>query len=70
MAAIRHRIAHGSNYNRVLFQAASMQLVGRRYPGASAGRLLRDWNVAASPHQRWLHTLGNELVSLALQIAP
>lgn len=45
LAAVRHRIAHGSDDARAKFDLAAIQIAGRRYPAASAGRLLRDWNL-------------------------
>jgi hypothetical protein len=69
-AFVRHRIAHGSKDAQHKANAATIGLCGRRYPGSSAGRFLRDWNTAATPPQRWLHTIGDELASLASQIAP
>lgn len=67
-ASLRHRIAHGSRDARRKADAASIGLSGRRFPAASAGRFLRSWNTAASPPERWLHTLGGELASLSRQI--
>jgi len=69
-ASIRHRIAHGSVHARLEFGHATMGFCGRRYPGASAGRFLRDWNLWAGSAERWLQTLGSELKNLAFQIVP
>ena len=70
MASVRHRIAHGSDDARSKFDFASMQLAGRRYRGASAGRLLRDADPNSVAEERWLTILGRALGDLALQIAP
>ncbi len=70
MAAVRHRVAHGSEDVRNQFDIASMQFAGRRYPASSAGRFLRDWNGTTRPPERWLETLGLSLVGLAQQISP
>ncbi len=68
-AAIRHRIVHDQADARKKFDFASVQLAGRRYPASRPGRLLRDWNPNATPPQRWLETIADELLSLAGQIA-
>jgi hypothetical protein len=69
-AAVRHRIAHGSDDAGRKIDAATVGLCGRRYRGSSAGRFLRAWDTSASPPKRWLHTIGDELASLAAQICP
>jgi hypothetical protein len=69
-AAIRHRVAHDSSFSRQQFDAATMGLVGRRYPGSSPGRFLRDWNRVVVPPERWIQTIGAELKDLSRQIAP
>jgi hypothetical protein len=69
-AAIRHRIAHGSEDARQNLNRATIGLCGRRYRGASAGRFLRDWDSSVTPPQRWLHTIAAELENLAAQITP
>jgi hypothetical protein len=68
--SIRNRVAHGSAHSKSQFDIATMSLVGRRYPGASAGRLLRDWVLAISPLERWLQSIATELKNLASQIVP
>jgi hypothetical protein len=69
-AAVRHRIAHGSTDARHKLDLATIGLCGRRYSASSAGRFLRDWDTSVSPPQRWLHSIGDELGNLAVQIAP
>jgi hypothetical protein len=69
-AAVRHAIAHGSADARQKFDSAAIGLAGRRYPGSSAGRFLRDRDHAAVPPRRWLHSIADELSGLAGQIAP
>lgn len=69
-AAARHRIAHGSHQVREELDKATMGLAGRRYPGSSAGRFLRDWKPDSQPRERWLATIATELIGLAKQIAP
>jgi hypothetical protein len=69
-AAVRHVIAHGSADARQKFDAAAIGLAGRRYPGSSAGRFLRDWDHTAVPRRRWLNSIADELSGLAGQIAP
>jgi len=70
-AAVRHRIAHGSDQAKRAMDSASMQLSGRRYPASSAGRFLRDWK-ADDPmvQERWLRVITNELTGLGYQLAP
>jgi hypothetical protein len=68
MANIRHRVAHGQADARSKFDSATMDLAGKRYPGARPGRFLRDWNRNTAPPTRWLHLLSSELASLASQI--
>jgi hypothetical protein len=69
-AAVRHRIAHGTEDTRASIDTATINLGGRRYPGSSAGRFLRDWDTSSSPPSRWLSSIGHELRNVALQIAP
>lgn len=70
-AAIRHRIAHGSEQVKKEMNTASTGLAGRRYPGASAGRFLRDWRKAEPLQQeRWLKTIADELTGMARQMSP
>jgi hypothetical protein len=71
LAKIRHRIAHASVQVNREMNAASMHLAGRRYPGASAGRFLRDWKTDDPlVRERYLRVVTNQLVGLALQLAP
>ena len=71
LAKVRHRIAHGSTQVKQEMHAASLHLAGRRYPGASAGRFLRDWK-ADDPlvRERRLRVVANQLTGLARQLAP
>lgn len=69
LSAIRHRIVHDQFDARQKFDAAAMNLVGRRYLASRPGRLLRDWDPTAIPPRRWLETFGAELIALANQIA-
>ena len=64
-AAIRHRIAHGQSDARNKFDLATMSLAGRRYPGARAGRFLRDWDSTITPPLRWLESIIRTLTALA-----
>jgi hypothetical protein len=64
-AAIRHRIAHGQADARSKFNLATMSLAGRRYPGARAGRFLRDWDSGIMPPVRWLESITRTLKALA-----
>ena len=71
LAKVRHRIAHDSTQVRRGMDAASMLLAGRRYPGASAGRFLRDWKVDDPlVRERRLRVVTNQLIGLAKQLAP
>lgn len=70
-ASIRHRIAHGSEQVKGAMNKASMGLAGRRYPGASAGRFLRDWRKSEPLQQeRWLKSIADELTGMARQMSP
>jgi len=69
-AAVRNRIAHGSDYAIQEFDLATMMLTGQRYRGSCAGLFLRDWNSRAVPAERWIQTIGTELKNLAFQIVP
>jgi hypothetical protein len=70
-AAVRHRIAHGSDQVKGEMNAASVGLAGRRYPGAAAGRFLRDWHEAEPlQKERWLRSIADELGGLASQMSP
>lgn len=68
MADIRHRVAHNTNDVRAKFDVASMALAGARYPGARAGRFLRETVLGASPPRRWIDDLATELTALARQV--
>jgi hypothetical protein len=67
---VRHRIAHSSDYARMMFDRATMSLVGHRYRGSSPGRFLRDWDNTCTPRERQLHAIGDEMKNLAKQIVP
>ena len=69
-ALIRNRVAHGSPHSKIQFDTSTMGLVGRRYPGASAGRFLRDWVLGVLPIERWLQNIATELKNLTAQIVP
>lgn len=66
-ANVRHRIAHGSADAKRKFDQATMNLAGRRFPGASPGRFLRS---RAGNGRRWLEEITLGLQGLAAQIAP
>ncbi len=68
--SIRNRVAHSSAFARQQFDAATIALVGRRYPSASAGRFLRDTAVAHPVPERWLQHIAAEPKSLAQQVCP
>ena len=68
LASVRNRIAHRSQYSRTMFDGATISLAGRRYRGGSPGRFLRDNDPISNPPERWLRSLGKELVGLAGQI--
>ncbi len=68
LAAIRHRITHSQTDARRQFDAATMDLSGRRYRGSRAGAFLRDYDRTVAPHIRWLERLGGQLTQLAAQI--
>jgi len=67
---VRNRVAHGSAHSKSQFDIATMGLLGRRYPGASPGRFLRDWVFGVSPVERWIQSIATELKNLAAQIVP
>lgn len=68
-AAVRHRITHSQSDARTKFDAATTAIAGKRYGGSRAGSFLRDTDPSTSPSLRWVEQLGNELQSLAMQIA-
>jgi hypothetical protein len=70
-AAVRHRIAHGSTHVKEQMDLATVQLAGRRYPGAASGCFLRDW-MQPNPfvQEPWLSVITGELQALARQLAP
>jgi hypothetical protein len=70
LTAVRNRVAHGSAHSKSQFDIATMGLLGRRYPGASPGRFLRDWASGVSPVERWIQSIATELKNLAAQIVP
>jgi hypothetical protein len=65
--AVRNRIAHRSRWSAQRFDAATLALAGRTYPGAQPGKFLRSWHVQTG--QRWLHPVALELKGLASQIS-
>jgi hypothetical protein len=67
---VRNRVAHGSTHSKSQFDIATMGLLGRRYPGASPGRFLRDWVFGVSPVERWIQSIATEFKNLAAQIVP
>lgn len=69
LAAVRHRITHSQADARNKFDAATMALAGKRYPGSRPGSFLRDWDRSVSPPFRWLDSLAAEFTGLAKQVA-
>lgn len=69
-ACIRHRVAHAQQDARQKFDAATMNLVGRRYSGSRVGRFLREADPSHALPTRWLASIAAELVSLAQQVVP
>lgn len=67
---IRHRVAHGQKDAQQKFDAATMQLVGRRYPGSRVGRFLREFDASQNQPVRWLDSIALELAALAGQVVP
>jgi hypothetical protein len=67
---VRHRVAHGQTDAQHKFDAATMQLVGRRYPASRVGRFLRDVDQNQNAPLRWLESIANELSALASQVVP
>jgi hypothetical protein len=68
-ASTRHRIAHVSLDSKLKFDAASLALVGRRFPASRPGKLLREQTTFNSQQVRWLERLLLELGGLASQLA-
>ena len=64
---IRHRIAHSQDDARNKFNVASMNLCGKRFPGARPGVFLRSIRLTST--ERWIETISYELLNLAQQIA-
>jgi hypothetical protein len=69
-AAVRHRIAHDHSDARTKFDAATMQLMARHFPGARAGLFLRAQTTHVGNPMSWLERIALELDSLASQLAP
>jgi hypothetical protein len=67
---VRNRIAHRSEYARKQFDLATVFLTGRRFPGSSAGRFLRQVVAAVPAPESWLRQISTELKLLALQVCP
>ncbi len=67
---VRHYIAHKHADARAGFDAACMNLAGRRYRGSRPGAFLRDVTVVRATNVRWLTVISDELASLAHQIVP
>lgn len=66
-ANIRHRIAHSQTHAQENFDAVTMTLAGRRYPGSSAGKFLRDQNGLAAG-RRWLAQIIDDLYDILHQV--
>jgi hypothetical protein len=64
----RHRIVHDQKDARSKFDAATVNLVGRTYPGSRPGKFLRDWDPSSPTQRRWLDTIASELAGLATQM--
>lgn len=64
-AAIRHRIAHQQKHARDQFYVAAMDLFGRRYAGANAGRLLRDVDRTVPGSPRRVSVIASDLEDIA-----
>ena len=69
-ARVRHRIAHGQQDAQKKFDAATMNLVGRRYPASRVGRFLRDADPRHPLPTRWIESIAAELSGLAAQVVP
>lgn len=68
--SVRNRIAHRSAYARHQFDLATTLLVGRRFPGSSAGIFLRQMAVSLPAPESWLRHIASELKAMAVQICP
>jgi hypothetical protein len=66
--SVRNRIAHTSEHARLQFDNATRTLAGKRYPGSSPGRFLRDLGVVSPVPLTWLEVISEELQNLATQI--
>ena len=66
-ANIRHRIAHSQSHAQVNFDAVTMTLAGRRYPGSSVGKFLRDHN-GLGGGRKWLSQISDDLYDIMHQI--
>lgn len=64
---IRHRIAHVQPHAKAQFDAMTMRMEGRRFPGSRPGKFLRLSRT--TDHLRWLEFLSRQLSNLAGQIA-
>lgn len=69
-AAIRHRIAHDHNDAKQKFDAATMSLASRRFPGGRPGAFLNHATTLRGNPATWLERICGELCSLASQLAP
>jgi hypothetical protein len=67
-AAVRHRVAHGSDKAALDFRNATLSLCGRTFRGARPGRFLRT--VDPATNVRWINVIGQEFKNLASQIVP
>jgi hypothetical protein len=68
LAAVRHRIVHDQEDAKRNFDAATVSIVGRTYPGSRPGKFLRDRNTSAIPYRRWFDVLAGDLVALMRQM--
>ncbi len=68
LGAVRHRIAHGQDDAVTKFDAATMSLCGKRYPGANPAAFLRDWVPNTFPRLRWIEAVADDLHGIAVQI--
>ena len=68
LASTRHRIVHDHQADaKRKFDAATLQIAGRTYPGSRPGKFLRDY-APARPRRRWLDVAITDLTALMGQI--
>lgn len=68
LASIRHRAVHDQSDARNKFDAATLAIAGRTYPGSRPGKFLRDMDRTTVPPRQWIETLTEDVIHYVAQM--